>query len=83
MNATRTRAACFDSVKAEQIERLFNPNAGQTGPRPKRHERRPDPQQDRSPEWMPDFSLDRQAAQARKEMGEARWQQLMAEWEQS
>jgi hypothetical protein len=81
MNATRTRAACFDSVQAEMIERLFSPNAGQQNPRRERKERRPEPQQERSPEWMPDFSLDRQVAQARREMGEARWNQLMKEWD--
>lgn len=32
------------------------------------------------PEFMPDFSLDRQVAQARRDMGEARWAELNAEW---
>ncbi len=29
----------------------------------------------------PTYTLDRQIAQARREMGEARWKQLMAEWD--
>jgi hypothetical protein len=32
-------------------------------------------------ECEPTYSLDRQIAQARADMGEARWQQLQAEWE--
>lgn len=32
------------------------------------------------PECAPNFSLDRQIAQARREMGEARWAQLQREW---
>lgn len=32
------------------------------------------------PECTPTFTLERQIAAARKEMGEARWQQLTAEW---
>ena len=31
-------------------------------------------------ECAPTFTLDRQIEQARREMGEARWQQLQAEW---
>lgn len=54
MNATRTRAACFDSVKAEMRAKPFAP---------------------------PPLTLEQHVARARKEMGEARWQQLMAEWE--
>lgn len=32
------------------------------------------------PEFMPTMTLDRQVAQARKDMGEARWAELNAEW---
>jgi len=32
------------------------------------------------PEWSPTYGLDRQIAQARREMGEPRWQALNAEW---
>lgn len=32
------------------------------------------------PEWAPTLTMSRQVAQARREMGEARWQQLNAEW---
>lgn len=39
------------------------------------------PWQDFAPEWMPDNSLDRKVALARKEMGEERWAELMKEWE--
>ncbi len=31
-------------------------------------------------EYDPTFTLDRQVAEARREIGEARWQQLNAEW---
>jgi hypothetical protein len=31
-------------------------------------------------EWMPTNGMSRQVAQARREMGEARWQALNAEW---
>lgn len=31
--------------------------------------------------YMPTFTLDRQIAEARAEMGEARWAELNAEWE--
>ncbi|WP_374412687.1 hypothetical protein [Novosphingobium colocasiae] len=34
----------------------------------------------RAPEHFPNFSLDRQIAQARKEMGEKRWAELQEEW---
>lgn len=36
-----------------------------------------------TPSCMPTFTLDRQIAQARREMGEARWAQLDAEWNAS
>lgn len=32
------------------------------------------------PECEPTFTLERQVAQARRDMGEARWNQLQAEW---
>lgn len=32
------------------------------------------------PEFMPTMTLDRQVAQARKDMGEAHWAELNAEW---
>jgi len=32
------------------------------------------------PEWTPTFRIDRVIAEARREMGEARWQELMKEW---
>lgn len=32
-------------------------------------------------EWEPAYSLDQEIARARKEMGEARWAELEAEWE--
>lgn len=35
------------------------------------------------PEWASNNSLDKQIAAARKRMGEERWQELNAEWEQS
>lgn len=35
-----------------------------------------------TPEFTPDFSLERRVTAAREEMGEARWQQLMKEWDQ-
>lgn len=38
---------------------------------------------DRTPEYMPTLTLDRQIARARKEMGEERWSQLMAEWDEA
>ncbi len=31
-------------------------------------------------ECEPTYTLERQVAQARREMGEAKWQRLMAEW---
>lgn len=34
-------------------------------------------------EWTPTYTLDRQIAEARERMGEERWQELNAEWEQS
>lgn len=34
------------------------------------------------PEATPSFTLERHVRQAREQMGEARWTQLMAEWEQ-
>lgn len=37
--------------------------------------------EDREPEWMPTFTLDQQIADARREMGEARWAELNREWE--
>lgn len=37
--------------------------------------------QDAAPEWMPDFSLDRKIASARRQMGEAKWAKLNKEWE--
>lgn len=40
----------------------------------------PRPDQDRARECEPTHTLDRQVAQARREMGEARWQQLQREW---
>lgn len=33
------------------------------------------------PEWTPTLTLDRQVTAARREMGEARWRELMDEWE--
>lgn len=33
------------------------------------------------PEWMPTLAMNRQVAQARREMGEARWNKLNQEWE--
>ena len=33
------------------------------------------------PEWMPTGWLEKQVAQARREMGEARWAGLNREWE--
>jgi hypothetical protein len=33
------------------------------------------------PDYVPNFTLDRQIAEAREQMGESRWQQLQAEWE--
>lgn len=38
-------------------------------------------EQVKEPEWTAAYSLDRQIAQARREMGEQKWKQLMAEWE--
>lgn len=32
------------------------------------------------PEWMPTFSLNRHIAETRQRVGEARWAELMAEW---
>ena len=32
------------------------------------------------PEWTPTYGMSRQIAQARREMGEARWAELDAEW---
>ena len=32
-------------------------------------------------EWEPTYSLDRQVAEARRQIGERRWAQLMQEWE--
>jgi len=32
------------------------------------------------PESTPTFKIDRVIAEARREMGEARWQELMKEW---
>jgi len=39
----------------------------------------PDPM----PEWAPTFTLNREAASARKRMGEVRWSELNAEWDRS
>lgn len=36
-----------------------------------------------APEWLPTFTLDSQISRARHEMGEARWNQLNSEWENS
>jgi len=36
---------------------------------------------DKEPEYSPTFSLSRQVAAARREMGAARWAQLNSEWE--
>lgn len=33
-----------------------------------------------TPEWMPTGSMRRSVAEARRRMGEARWNQLNAEW---
>lgn len=33
------------------------------------------------PEHSPTFSLEKQVREARREMGEARWAQLQAEWD--
>lgn len=32
------------------------------------------------PEWAPTMTLNKQVAQARREMGEARWAELNREW---
>lgn len=32
------------------------------------------------PEWMPTYGIDRQIAQARRDMGPKRWAELQAEW---
>lgn len=32
------------------------------------------------PEWMAAFNMNRQVAQARREMGEQRWSELNREW---
>lgn len=32
------------------------------------------------PEWVPTMTMSRQVARARREMGEARWAELNAEW---
>jgi len=37
---------------------------------------------DPTPENAPNYSLDKRIAQARREMGEARWAELNKEWEQ-
>lgn len=42
---------------------------------------RPAPLPERTPEWMPTLTMDRQIASARKRMGEARWAELNAEWD--
>ena len=34
-----------------------------------------------APEHEPSYTLDRQIAEARESMGEARWQQVMREWD--
>ena len=34
-----------------------------------------------TPEYTPTYRLERQIAQARREMGEERWAQLQAEWD--
>lgn len=34
----------------------------------------------REPEWMPTLTLAKQVARARREMGEAKWAALNAEW---
>lgn len=34
-----------------------------------------------TPEWTATMTLDRHIARARREMGEARWAELNAEWE--
>lgn len=42
---------------------------------------RPDPRWlEPRPDYEPTFTLDRQIAHARREMGEARWAELQAEW---
>lgn len=38
------------------------------------------PSHEWAPEYMPDNSLERKVACARKEMGEDRWAELMKEW---
>jgi len=37
--------------------------------------------QDRTPEYVGDNSLQRLISEARRDMGEARWQELCAEWD--
>tara|TARA_Y100001973_G_scaffold89090_1_gene135052 strand:- start:491 stop:661 length:171 start_codon:yes stop_codon:yes gene_type:complete len=50
--------------------------------RPVRGKGLPHPDNDPpTPEWMPTGSIRREVAHARREMGETRWQQLMAEWD--
>ena len=34
-------------------------------------------------EWLPTYRLDQRIAEARERMGEARWDELNAEWEQT
>jgi len=38
-------------------------------------------EQDRTPEYVGDNSLQRRVDKARRDMGEARWQELCAEWD--
>jgi hypothetical protein len=38
----------------------------------------PDP----ASEWEPSYTLDRNIAEARREMGEERWAELVAEWDE-
>jgi len=38
-------------------------------------------EQDRTPEYVGDNSLQRLISEARRDMGEARWQELCAEWD--
>jgi len=38
-------------------------------------------EQDRTPEYVGDNSLQRLISEARRDMGETRWQELCAEWD--
>ena len=44
------------------------------------HDRTWNRQNQPAPESAPTFTLDRQIAQARRDMGEARWAELQKEW---